>query len=80
MLDARSDYASALREQPFEFLFSITHLAIIPGDVIALPTARRHQLPRRPAPGLRRPQYAGLGLAQRRNRTRDHLALDDRRH
>ncbi len=31
------DYASELRGTPFDYLFSITHLAILPEDVLALP-------------------------------------------
>lgn len=37
VIDAAGDYASALREQPFDLLFSITHLAIIPDAVLSLP-------------------------------------------
>lgn len=55
VLDARGDYASALREQPFEFLFSITHLAIIPGDLVALPTRGAINFHDGPLPN-----YAGL--------------------
>jgi natural product biosynthesis luciferase-like monooxygenase protein len=37
VIDAAGDYAAALREQPFDLLFSVTHLAIIPADVLSLP-------------------------------------------
>ena len=33
----------------FDWLFAITHLAMLPDDVLALPRDGRHQLPRRPA-------------------------------
>ena len=55
MLDPRGDYRAALAEQPFEYLFSITHLAVIPADVIALPTKGAVNFHDGPLP-----RYAGL--------------------
>ena len=55
VLDPRGDYRAALAEQPFEYLFSITHLAIIPADVIALPTKGAINFHDGPLP-----RYAGL--------------------
>ena len=55
VLDPRGDYRAALAEQPFEHLFSITHLAVIPADVIALPTKGAVNFHDGPLP-----RYAGL--------------------
>ena len=50
-----SNYAKALRAKPFDFLFSITHLAIIRDDVLALPRKMAINFHDGPLPA-----YAGL--------------------
>ncbi len=37
VIDIRGDWITALRAEPFDHLFAITHLAIIPDEVLALP-------------------------------------------
>ena len=37
VVDAKSDYAAVLARQPFDWLFSITHLALIPEAALKLP-------------------------------------------
>ena len=57
VIDADHEYAAALEEQPFDFLFSIAHLAMIPQNVL--------HLPRRAAINFHDgvlPQYAGLNV------------------
>lgn len=54
-IDADGDYAAALRDEAFDYLFAITHLAILPDEVLALParaTINFHDGPL--------PRYAGL--------------------
>jgi natural product biosynthesis luciferase-like monooxygenase protein len=48
-------YVEALRKEPFDYLFAITHLAILPDDVIALPTKGAINFHDGPLP-----RYAGL--------------------
>jgi natural product biosynthesis luciferase-like monooxygenase protein len=67
VLDAAGDYAAALREQPFDLLFSVTHLAIIPEDVLALPERGAINFHDGPLPrfaGLNTPVWALLEGAQ----------------
>ena len=55
VIDAAGDYAEALRDKPFDYLFAITHLRIIPDHVLELPvrgTVNFHDGPL--------PRYAGL--------------------
>lgn len=54
-LDSQSDYASALREHTFDYLFSITHLEIIPDSVLKLPQKFSINFHDGPLP-----RYAGL--------------------
>jgi natural product biosynthesis luciferase-like monooxygenase protein len=53
--DPKADYIEALRREPFEYLFSITHLAIIPEEVVALATKGAINFHDGPLP-----RYAGL--------------------
>jgi natural product biosynthesis luciferase-like monooxygenase protein len=53
--DPKGDYIEALRREPFEYLFSITHLAIIPEEAIALATKGAINFHDGPLP-----RYAGL--------------------
>ncbi|MBL9090371.1 MAG: LLM class flavin-dependent oxidoreductase [Planctomycetaceae bacterium] len=65
-LDAGGDYRATLAEQPFDYLFSITHLAIIPADVLALPTKGAINFHDGPLPfysGLNTPVWALLERA-----------------
>ncbi len=55
VLDPASDYRGALDAEPFDYLFAITHLAIIPADVLAKP--RRGAINFHDGP---LPRYAGL--------------------
>ena len=50
-----ADYRAALRERPFDYFFSITHLALVPEDVLALPTRGAVNFHDGPLP-----RYAGL--------------------
>ncbi len=50
-----SDYALALQTRPFDFLFSVTHMAIIPDAVLALPQKMAVNFHDGPLPA-----YAGL--------------------
>jgi methionyl-tRNA formyltransferase len=54
-LDSRGDYLASLREQPFDYFFSITNLSIIPAEVLALP--RRGAINFHDGP---LPRYGGL--------------------
>ena len=38
VVEQKGDWGSALAERPFDYLFSITNLSIIPSRVLALPT------------------------------------------
>jgi natural product biosynthesis luciferase-like monooxygenase protein len=61
-----TNYAMALREIPFDFLFSITHLAIIREDVLALPRKMAINFHDGPLPayaGLNAPAWALLHRA-----------------
>jgi methionyl-tRNA formyltransferase len=53
--DAAADYRGALAERPFDYLFSITHLAVIPPEVLTLPRRWTINFHDGPLPG-----YAGL--------------------
>jgi len=55
IIDPGSEYCPILREQPFDYLFSITHLAILPDDVVALPWKGAINFHDGPLP-----RYAGL--------------------
>jgi natural product biosynthesis luciferase-like monooxygenase protein len=55
VIPADSDYKAALAREPFDYLFAITHLAILPDDVISLP--RRAAINFHDGP---LPRYAGL--------------------
>ncbi|MFT4539645.1 MAG: natural product biosynthesis luciferase-like monooxygenase protein [Planctomycetota bacterium] len=55
VLDPSSDYAAELAKEPFDALFSITHLSIIPDDVLALPRQWAINFHDGPLP-----RYAGL--------------------
>ncbi|MEX2577608.1 MAG: MupA/Atu3671 family FMN-dependent luciferase-like monooxygenase [Verrucomicrobiales bacterium] len=55
VIDADRDYRSALEGEDFDYLFSITHLAIIPSDVLELPTEAAINFHDGPLP-----RYAGL--------------------
>ncbi len=55
VLDPAGDYRAALDAEPFDYLFAITHLAIIPTDVLAKP--RRGAINFHDGP---LPRYAGL--------------------
>lgn len=55
VIDAAGDYASALRAEPFDYLFAITHLAIIPDEVLSLPAKAAINFHDGPLP-----RYAGL--------------------
>ena len=55
VVDPEDDYVEVLAAEPFDYLFAISHLAIIPDDVLALPqklTVNFHDGPL--------PRYAGL--------------------
>jgi natural product biosynthesis luciferase-like monooxygenase protein len=54
-VDPRTDYVEALRREPFDYLFAITHLAIIPDDALAL--AKKGAINFHDGP---LPRYAGL--------------------
>jgi natural product biosynthesis luciferase-like monooxygenase protein len=54
-LDPRAEYIETLRKEPFDYLFSITHLSIIPEEVIAL--AKKGAINFHDGP---LPRYAGL--------------------
>ncbi|MFN0242929.1 MAG: MupA/Atu3671 family FMN-dependent luciferase-like monooxygenase [Planctomycetota bacterium] len=53
--DAQSDYKAALEARPFDYLFSITHLALISAEVLALPRKLAINFHDGPLP-----RYAGL--------------------
>ena len=55
VIDAAGDYRAALAERPFDYLFAITHLAIIPDDVLELPAKLAINFHDGPLP-----RYAGL--------------------
>ncbi|MEK6676137.1 MAG: MupA/Atu3671 family FMN-dependent luciferase-like monooxygenase [Planctomycetota bacterium] len=55
VFDSQSDYPAKLRSQPFDYLFSITHLAILPDEVIGLPRKGAINFHDGPLP-----RYAGL--------------------
>src|SRR5262245_8497671 len=56
LLNPKQDsYKAALAERPFDYLFSITYLSIIPGDVLALPKKGAINFHDGPLP-----RYAGL--------------------
>lgn len=55
VLDPKSDYKSTLAAAPFDYLFSITYLSIIPADVLAL--AKKAAINFHDGP---LPKYAGL--------------------
>lgn len=55
VIDPRADLADALGEREFDYLFSITHLGIIPEAVLALPSRRAINFHDGPLP-----RYAGL--------------------
>ncbi len=55
LIDPKSDYKQALAARPFDYLFSITHLSIVPSDVLDLP--RRLAVNFHDGP---LPRYAGL--------------------
>ncbi|MDX1548781.1 MAG: formyltransferase family protein, partial [Rhodothermales bacterium] len=57
VLDPGSDYAEALREEPFDYFFSIANLRIVPEPVLALP--RRAAINFHDGP---LPAYAGLNV------------------
>jgi methionyl-tRNA formyltransferase len=63
------NYAIALRAKPFDFLFSITHLAVIRDDVLALPRKMAINFHDGPLPayaGLNAPAWALLhGAAEK---------------
>jgi natural product biosynthesis luciferase-like monooxygenase protein len=50
-----ADYVGALKRAPFDYLFAITHLAVLPDDVLALPTKGAINFHDGPLP-----RYAGL--------------------
>ena len=55
LIDARGDYGAALSDEAFDYLFAITHLALLPDRVLSLPrraTINFHDGPL--------PRYAGL--------------------
>ncbi|MGY8779653.1 MAG: formyltransferase family protein, partial [Longimicrobiales bacterium] len=54
-IDTGDDYASAMAAEPFDYLFSITHLAIIPTEVLELPRKLSVNFHDGPLP-----RYAGL--------------------
>ncbi len=54
-VDVNGRYAEALAEAPFDYLFAITHLSLIPDDVLAMP--RRGAVNFHDGP---LPRYAGL--------------------
>ncbi|MCE9606887.1 MAG: LLM class flavin-dependent oxidoreductase [Planctomycetia bacterium] len=67
VVDAAGDYAAALREQPFDYLFSITHLAIVPDAVLSLAERGAINFHDGPLPrfaGLNTPVWALLEGAQ----------------
>ena len=55
VLDAQGDYHATMAKQPFDYLFSITHLAIVPDDVLELPDKLAINFHDGPLP-----KYAGL--------------------
>jgi len=55
VIDARGDYAESLRAEPFDVLFAITHLGIIPDAVLELPRVGSVNFHDGPLP-----RYAGL--------------------
>src|SRR3954447_2009098 len=55
VIDPRSDYAAVLAEAPFDYLFAVTHLEIIPDQVLALPGKLAINFHDGPLP-----RYAGL--------------------
>jgi natural product biosynthesis luciferase-like monooxygenase protein len=60
---ADGDYVAALRAEPFDFLFSITHLALIPAEALALPlrgAINFHDGPLPRSAGLNTPVWALL--------------------
>jgi natural product biosynthesis luciferase-like monooxygenase protein len=55
VIDVSGDWAAALAAEPFDHLFAITHLAIIPDEVLSLPQGLGINFHDGPLPG-----YAGL--------------------
>ena len=55
VMGTKSDYIAQLKAEPFDFFFAITHLALIPAEVLALP--RRMAINFHDGP---LPAYAGL--------------------
>ncbi len=55
VIDAKSSYGEELKKDEFDYLFAITHLAIIPEDVIGLPKKAAINFHDGPLP-----RYAGL--------------------
>ncbi|MEQ9399188.1 MAG: LLM class flavin-dependent oxidoreductase [Longimicrobiales bacterium] len=55
VVDASGDYGAAIADTPFDYLFAITHLAIIPEDVLDLPRKMAVNFHDGPLP-----RYAGL--------------------
>ena len=56
-LDPKSDYSAELKKEPFDYLFSITHLSLIPEEVLALPRKGAVNFHDGPLP-----HYAGLNV------------------
>jgi natural product biosynthesis luciferase-like monooxygenase protein len=68
VIDARPGYGAELAAEPFDHLFSITHLALIPEDVLRLPRRGAINFHDGPLPdyaGLFTPAWALLRGAQR---------------
>jgi natural product biosynthesis luciferase-like monooxygenase protein len=57
VLDARTDWLEALREEPFDYLFAITWLHLLPDEVLALPGKLAINFHDGPLP-----RYAGLNV------------------
>src|SRR5262245_65031514 len=55
VLDPKQDYKKVLAERPFDYLFSITYLSIIPADVLGM--AKKAAINFHDGP---LPRYAGL--------------------
>jgi len=55
VVDGGANYREALAAEPFDFLFSITHLALIPADVLSMPERGAINFHDGPLP-----RYAGL--------------------